>query len=294
MMHPQKVLLSFTLFLGLSSCGLVNEDEVVVPAYIAIPSFTFVTDSSNVQGANSQAFNDMWISDAGKALGAVDTPAILPIQKQGSTEIVVEAGISNTGQDNSRLKYPFVASYVQVRDLKPGVIDTIRPVFKYLAGTGFKFIEDFDRITRSFKINPSYNKEGDTIIAVTDKNSWRTNNACGKLDFPADQDLFQIITKEEFQLDGAGAPAFIEIDYKSNIPLDIGYYYNDPITGASSANSVVYGYPGTTWRKLYVDLTGEITSRRVGTTYIIYIGVYNPDHIAPSIYIDNVKLVYFK
>jgi hypothetical protein len=295
-MVPFHKIVFACLFLILaSSCGLVNEEEVIVPAYISVPSFTFETNPDNSQGANSQTFNDMWISDGGIVLGAIGTPALLPIQKHGATEIKIDAGISNTGQDNSRLIYPFVASYIQTKDLKPGVIDTIKPVFKYLAGTGFKFIEDFDRITRTFEFNSLYYKTGDTILAVNDKNSWRAGNFCGKVEMTADQDLIQLVTKEEYTLDGAGAPAFIEIDYKSNLPLDIGYYYIDPVTATKSSNNSVVGtYPNTEWKKLYVDLTGEITSRRAGTKYIIYIAVYNPDKIATSIYIDNIKLVYFK
>jgi hypothetical protein len=243
MVSVQKILFVVFLCLSLASCGIVNEDEVMVPAYICVPSFTFVTDTSNVQGANSQAFNDMWISDAGIVLGAIGTPALLPIQRSGPTEIRVDAGISNTGQDNSRLAYPFVASYVQVRDLRPGMIDTIKPVFKYLEGTGFKFIEDFDRITRTFEINPSYKEAGDTILAVNDKNSWRTNTYSGKLDFPATQNIFQIITAEQYVLTGGGAPAFIEIDYKSNLPLQVGYYYKEPGSSSPSlANPIIDAY----------------------------------------------------
>jgi hypothetical protein len=289
-----KIASVYLLLVLASSCGLVNEEEVIVPAYISVPSFTFETNPDNSQGANSQAFNDMWISDGGIVLGAIGTPALFPIQKHGATEVKIDAGISNTGQNNSRLIYPFVASYVQVKDLKPGVIDTIKPVFKYLSGTGFKFIEDFDRITRTFEFNPLYYKPGDTILPVNDKNSWRPGNFCGKVEMTPDQDLIQLITKEEYTLQGSGSPAFIEIDYKSNLALDIGYYYIDPITGKSSNNSVIGTYPNTEWKKLYVDLTGEITSRRAGTKYIIYIAVYNPDKIETSIYIDNIKLVYFK
>jgi hypothetical protein len=294
----QKVLIVSAALMLAGSCGLVNEDEVVVPAYISIPSFTFVTNADNSQGANSQAFNDMWITNGGILLGSLGTPSLLPVQKSGFTDIGVDAGISNTGQDNSRLAYPFIETFIQTKDLKPGMIDTIRPVFRYSAGTGFKFIEDFDRVTRTFQFNtiPGLYDSTDTLVAVTDQHAWRPNTADHsiKIQIPATQDVAQLITKEEYELFGAGAPAFIEIDYKSNLPLDIGYYYIEPGSAASLSQTVVLTYPSETWKKLYVDLTGEISSRRAGTKYIIYIGVQNLSHLEPQIYIDNVKLVHFK
>lgn len=298
----QKISLVALFFILAGSCGIVNEDEVFVPGYVYVPSFTYETNPDNSQGSNSQAFNDMWFSEGGTALGALGMPSLIPIQKSGPTEITIEAGISNTGQDNSRLAYPFVAAYTQVINLKPGVIDTVRPVFKYLAGTGFKFIEDYDRITRAFEFNTKVDGayvEGDTILLVKDTtNSWSNNTYCGKIVMPSTQRRSQLITKELYELDGAGAPAFIEIDYKTNVPLDIGYYYFEPNNsggGSTSVNNpVVYAYPNEKWKKLYVDLTGEVSSRKVGTKYYIYIGIDNGDFITPEVYIDNVKLVYFK
>lgn len=292
----QKISLGALFFILASSCGIVNEDEVFVPGYVCVPSFTYETNADNSQGANSQAFNDMWISEGGIILGAVGMPALLPVQKSGPTEIRVDAGISNTGQDNSRLAYPFVASYIQVINLKPGVIDTIRPVFQYLPGAGFKFIEDYDRITRAFEFNPSFYVAGDTVIPVADGNAWRPNsgNFSGKIEMPSTQTFTQLITKELYALDGAGAPSFVEIDYKSNLPLDIGYYFFEPNSSASPNQSIIYAYPTEKWKKLYIDLTDEVSARKVGTKYYIYIGVDNSEHITPEVYIDNVKLVYFK
>lgn len=290
----RKILSISILSMLAASCGMVNEDEVVVPAYVCVPSYTFETNPDNSQGANSEGFNDMWISEGGIIRGALGLPSLLPLQTSGPTLVKVEAGISNTGQDNSRLAYPFIAAYEETRNLRPGEIDTIKPVYKYLPGVGFKFIEDFDRVTRTFEFNPLYSEAGDTLLPVNDKNAWRQGNYCGKIDVPADRDKVQLVTKEEYELVGFSSPAFVEIDYKSNLPLDIGYYYFEPNQPVSGDNSVVATYPTDTWKKLYIDLTGETSIRKSGTKYVIYIALFNPNHINPEVYIDNVKLVYFK
>jgi hypothetical protein len=273
---------------------MLNQDEVVVPAYICVPSYTFETAADNSQGANTHAINDMWITENGTLRGTIGVPSLLPIQTHGLTEIRIDAGVNNTGQTNSRVAYPFMASYYQTKDLKPGVIDTIIPVFKYVNGTGFKFIEDFDRVTRSYKFNSYYFMEGDTVLPVDDKDTLRQGDFCGKVVMPSAQTLAQLVTSEEYELPGYGAPVYLEIDYKSNLPLDIGYYYIEPNSNPSAPKSVVGTYETSTWKKLYVDMSGEISVRKPGTKYIMYIGIYNIDHITPLVYIDNIKLLYFK
>lgn len=282
----------------LASCGMVGEGEATVPAYICVPSYTFVTDTSSFnsdiyQGAPSEKFLDMWFSDAGKSIGVVKWPSLIPFQKTGTTQVWVEAGISITGQDEKREAYPLVSQHIEVRDFKPGVIDTIYPVFKYLPNIEFKFIEDFDRPGSFLKMNPAYKAPLDTIVKVSDSRAWKPGKNSGKIELDPSHKIMQLIS-EEYLLPRSGSPVYLEIDYKSNIPLDIGYYYQDPILGASTANSVVQTYPNSEWKKLYIKLTDEVAARKDGTLYIMYIGIYNAENVVPEVYIDNVKLVCLK
>lgn len=293
-----KPIFYLTIIALLASCGMVGEDEAPIPAYICVPSYTLITDTSSFnsdiyQGAPSEKFQDMWFSDAGKSIGAVKWPSLLPFQKTGAAQIWVEAGISITGQDERREAYPLISQHIEVRDFKPGVIDTIYPVFKYLPNIDFKFIEDFDRPGSFLKMNPAYKKGSDTIVRVNDSRAWKPGKFSGKIEMDPSHNILQLIS-EEYLLPRSGSPVYLEIDYKSNIPLDIGYYYQDPVLGASRANSVVETYPNTEWKKLYIKLTDEVASRKDGTLYIIYIGVYNAENVVPEVYIDNVKLVCLK
>jgi hypothetical protein len=281
-----------------SSCGMVSEDAAPIPAYICVPSYTFVTDTSSFnasiyQGANSERFLDMWFSDAGKTIGGVKFPSLLPFQKIGTSQLWVEAGISITGQDEKREAYPLVSQHIEVRDFKPGVIDTVYPVFKYLPNIDFKFIEDFDRPGSYMRINPSYKTGSDTVLKVNDNRAWQAGKYSGKIEIDPSHQILQLISNE-YLLPRSGSPVYLELDYKSNLPLDIGYYYQDPTLGASNANSVIQTFPNSEWKKLYVRLTDEVASRKEGTLFIIYIGLYNLDNIVPDVFIDNVKLVCLK
>jgi len=291
-LFTQRVLFCIT-FLAISSCGMIGEDKVDIPAYIYVPSYTFQTDSIT-QGSNANYFTDMWVSDAGIIVGAVGLPSLLPIQKSGPTEVRVDAGIILTGQDNQRSSYPLISTYTVTRNLQPGVIDTIKPEFKYLPNIDVKFVEDYDRIGANLKINPSYYAAGDTVLKVNDEHALRPGSNSGQVVLASSHQIMQLISSSEYELPGYGAPVYLEIDYNSNLPLDIGYYYNDPTTGASPANSVIQTYASNGWRKLYINLTNEVSARKTGTTFIIYIGIYNVDNITPAVYIDNVKLLCLK
>jgi hypothetical protein len=294
-----KVVSSFCaiyLLFVVSSCSLIENEAAPIPAYIYISSYNFVTDTTpgdNYQGANSEGFNDMWIFRDGLLSGGIGLPAFIPVQKLGNSEITIDAGISRSGQNNERIPYPLMQSYREVRNLQAGKVDTIVPQFRYLPNVEFKFIEDY-KVLRSFKINPLYYQPGDTITLVNDERAWRKGDNCGKIQMAAGNSRFQLINIDDFELNPRGAPVYFEIDYKSNLPIDIGYYIDDPRTGVSGATSVIQTFPNTTWRKIYINLTDELASKNLGSRYIFYIGIFNRDGIVPEVYIDNVKLVTLK
>ena len=299
----QKLFFYTGILCVLASCGMVGEDAAPIPAYIYVPSYTFVTDTSSFnsdiyQGANSEKFIDMWISDAGKLAGEVGWPSLIPIQKTGATQIWVEAGISITGQDEKREAYPMISQHIETRNLKPGVIDTIYPIFKYLPNIEFKFIEDYDRPGTFLKMDPNKKLSGDTIIRVNDKNAWKPGKYSAKIELDPKHLTLQLLADNQgngYTLPQSGSPVYIEIDYKSNVPLDLGYYFLEPGgNGTAVNNSVIQTFATTEWKKLYVKLTDEVATRKDGTVYFIYIAVMNLDGIVPDVYIDNVKLVCLK
>jgi hypothetical protein len=278
----------FLLFTFLSltlSCGITGEDAVTVPAYICVPSFTFQTDSV-IEGSNNEKFTDMWISDGGQIIGAVGLPSLLPVQKQGNAEVRIDAGIVLTGQDNQRAIYPLVSSYIESRNLKPGVVDTIRPVFKYVSNIDVKFVEDYDRIGSSLDIDPAFYHPGDTVLKVNDSHALRPGNFSGKVEIAATHQGVLLTSVSSFKMKGYGSPAYLEIDYNSNLPLDIGYAYT-----SDSLESVIQTIPSNGWRKLYINLTDEL---RPNKPFLIYIATYNANGIVPAVYFDNIKLLCLK
>jgi len=270
--------------LVIPSCGMTGGDAVPVPAYIYVPSFTFQTDSIS-QGSSYAKFTDMWISDGGQIVGSVGLPSLLPIQKQGQTDVRIDAGIILTGHDEQRAPYPLVGAYIETRNLKPGVTDTIKPVFKYHPNIDVKFIEDYDRIGSSFKVDPISYRPGDTVIKVNDNHALRPGSFSGKVVMAPGHQKLLLTSNTIYKAPGYGAPMYLEIDYSSNLTLDIGYVLRDTL------HSVFQSVPRYEWRKVYVSYTNEL---KAGESFLIYIAVFNPDNITPEVYFDNIKLLGLK
>jgi len=288
---------SLLILLSFASCELSDTSQATVPSYICIPkdSFTFISDSSvgNYQGRNTTYFPDMWVTEKGNLVGATGLPLLLPIIGTGSTLISVDAGILLSGQDNHRGKYPFASTYYQTINLTPGKIDTIKPVFKYLNNTNFKLIVDYDRpmTSRGFELNPTYTVSGDTLIQVNDAGSREPGNTYFKVKAKGTSKTYQMITSDQFTLPNLGAPVFIELDYKSDINFEIGYYYAEPNQPTSSAIPFIELIPTGTWKKVYLDLTAETAPRKTGTAYRFYIGYYSDSGKEPDISFDNFKIL---
>lgn len=282
----------------LSSCEFSDTEKAEIPAYLYIPSFNFLTDttSSGYEGYASCKYPDMWVSAAGTAQGTIGLPVLIPVIGSGDTKIGVEAGIIKSGQDEVRIPYPFLGTYFENVTLKPGVTDTIRPVFRYLDNVRFPLIVDYDRLStsRGFKMNPQYAQPGDTLVQANDNGSMVSGNAYLKCEVAASSVTFQMVSSEEYTFPGQGSQVYLEVDYRSNMLLKFGYYFQEPNQIPSSATPVMDIYPTTSWKKLYINLTDEVASRRSNTKFKFYFGFFNTSGtVKPELSFDNIKLVSF-
>lgn len=286
--------------LFLPSCAFLGQDEVTVPAYIYVPGYTYQTNN-DLQGDTSSRFSDVWITQNGVTKGTIGYPALIPIESSGPTQITLDAGIIRSGQNETRVNYPFIASFVETRNLTPGVTDTLKPIFTYLPGAKFAFIEDYDRSGSAFVINPGSDLPGDTVIKTDGPNAWKPGTFSGRIQIDDGHDRVQLLAggprdasnNFEGYLLEPGAPIYLELDYNSNLPIDVGYYFIDRQGNTSTIKPVVQAFATNgTWRKLYIDLTDEVSVQQAGTRYIIYLGFFNGDKILEDVQIDNIKLVY--
>lgn len=276
------------LILALFSQCKVFDNEVLVAGYVYIPGYRVETKADGSQGDSTSRISDVWVYTNGNIEGTFGFPALVPIQKNGSAEIAVDAGILKSGQANERMPYTLMTREYFPVNLKPNQVDTIFPVFKYVERNTYKLIEDFDQV--GFRFSKYYTNPGDTIVYVSSGDSARTpGKNSGMILLSDSTTLFRLISNDAYSLNGT-SPAFLELDYNTDITLYIGLVAN-----TSTGNKVIplyYAYPATGWRKVYIDLGLDIASLPSGTQYKIFIDVLRTQGSPrPRIILDNIKLI---
>jgi hypothetical protein len=89
-----------------------------------------------------------------------------------------------------------------------------------------------------------------------------------------------------------GANVFMEINYKNNQELLVGLrsYY----TGASTIEEqVITLRPTDSWKKVYINLTRQVSSQINANNYRIFFQTTKPSGSEPlEVLIDNFKIIY--
>jgi hypothetical protein len=288
----KKLLLIYSIGVITLTCSKckVFDNEVIVPGYVYIPSVKFETPGDNSKGDSTTKITDVWIYSNGSLEGTIGLPALIPINKNGSTEIGIDAGILRSGQNNERIPYALATrEYFQI-DLSPNKVDTLRPVFKYSAACDFKMVEDFDKI--GFRFDYTLKLAGDTVLPITGDSALNPKKKSGMVVIGTQTDVFSITTSEFYPLAGFGTPVFLEMDYNTDAILYIGLIVKDGRTGDVNTTPVYNAFPTNGWNKVYIDLAQEVSARPQGSTFKIYInvkkGVGSP---SPKIILDNIKLI---
>jgi len=282
-----------SLLLLLASC---KTEEVQVPAYLYINGFKFTTKPDNSQGAASISETDVWLFQDGITKGVFGLPALIPIQTSGKTNLTFSPGIKRSGQDFERLIYRMYTSPTETRDLIAGKIDTFTPQITYVDNAKFALIEDFDGNGFAFEYNPTYKSNGDTILRVSGPGAWDETKNSGKVIIP---DTIVEIYSKVFKTLPRFTPLYFELDYKNNLPFMVGLYATEY---DGSGNATVTQFPVVVinaknkWSKFYIDLEQEITGKKYGTEFRLFLRFdRSPDFsLDPQIFIDNLKLLYLE
>jgi hypothetical protein len=275
------------------------KEKGFIPGYIYIDEILFETDDNGLQGSNSHGITNISVTMKGKEIGQFEPPCAIPLEILGEeTEILLSASIKENGTSNPRALYPFYAPTTIKLNLKPGVIDTISPVFRYRANTFFAWIEDFENGT-----SLSRSGNGDTTIILE-----RTNNPIevknydgessqfsAKALMPSGFRIFEYSSNAEFDLPIKLKEArafYLEFDYKTDVVLAVGYYAQD-FQGVKGVSVVEY-FPNNAWNKAYVNFTSEFNSLPNQNTKIriVFNAIKGSDINEATILIDNIKLVH--
>ena len=97
-------------------------------------------------------------------------------------------------------------------------------------------------------------------------------------------------TLQAFELPQFGANVWLEVNYKTDIPLTFGVVANEQLQSIQAP--VVTLFANDDWKKAYINLVTEVSGYPNAGDYNLFFGALNTTGDSATIYIDNIKLLY--
>lgn len=284
----RKILILISAILIASCGGDIWEAEV--PTYLNIAPFEFTTFGD--QGANTSDIRDVWVYDNNELLGAFELPAQVPLIGRGEKQIVVFPGIRENGNTFFPDIYFLYEPDTFIVNADGSSEITIEPETIYDERTKFSFVEDFE----SGNIFTLDLDEDDTTRLVTQSETVRSGGRAGLIRVNEEFPSAVVATAQSFgPFFKDGPQAYLEFDFKSNVPLTVGYFgiAND---GENFNFLKVTLLPQEEWKKVYVEFTEEFLGDDLRLANIIFrvdLDQRLSSATEGETFIDNVKLVHF-
>jgi hypothetical protein len=301
MLNKPKTMLRFRRFslILLSSVffnACIKDSNPDIPAYIYVPNIRFQSVDSIIEGSSSHKITNAWVSIDGQLIGINEFPFLMPgIISDTSVRqrVRVFAGIDANGIASSKALYPFFDPFEVELDLKQGKIDTLFAVLSYKPDVKFIIIEDFENPGVVF---------GNDIDQFPNSRLIKQSNEVfeglysGQIELDSLNPECYISTTFRYsnlQRPNTASPVYLELHYKTNIPVSIGL-----IAHRSIGSDEVFMKGGVNaiegWNKIYFELTNDIYGLNADE-YSVYLrttltgtGINDA-----KIYFDNIKIVHF-
>lgn len=278
----QNYLLVFAISLIISGCETINPSEDI-PGYIQVDKVSIVNEP------NALKITDIWVYVDNNLQGIYELPAQFPILETGQHTFEIYAGIKVNGVAKTRAIYPFYFSYEQ--DLVLNELDLIKlsPVVDYDPNIQIRWQEDFEDIGLSLDtVNYS-----DTTLLFTDDDVY-AGNYSGKISLAKDHERVGVITTNAFNFsDQIGRPVFMELNYKNNTEIGIGYITNT--NGVFDEELIIILNKSEDWNKIYINLGESIDKYAEGTLFKYYFSVNKFDSTTTAtVLLDNIKIIHFQ
>ncbi len=272
--------------------------EATAPSYLSIPAIELTTNYAS-EGTSHHKITTAWIFANGKAVGAFELPAVVPVLAEGPTKIDIRPGITMNGIDASRAIYSAYSNIVETVNLvaldTAFVVEDTIPETRYASTATIKFVENFDQsglnLSASANSDTSVIKTNDPSEIFVNPKQTEDNGKAGKIVLEGERNLFELVTSETYSLPSTGQSVYLEMTYKTDVPIVVGVIAKYGSLSEQAGTLVVL--PVSEWNKIYVNLVTELTAYSLADGYQIYILGENDEKNAPaSVFLDNLKIVY--
>ena len=275
---------AISLFL-LQSCGWYAKDQGV-PAYLHVDTVQ-VVGTPQTQGTLSARVKDVWLYIDGDLQGAYPLPATIPLLREGTVRLQFNAGILLNGISATRAAYPFFVPWDTVVDLYRGRTDTLRPRTSYRNTVRYVWLEDFDNLGFGLRA-----RSGSDTVLLRESRADSVFEGLSSLYMAVDQRAPYLVAEsiDQFGLT-AGKPCFLELNYRNNVPLQVGLQsqlgsdISDPLW-------IVELAPTALWSKQYINFSPYLGVVN-GARYRVLLRPLYPSGstVAGRVWVDNLKLL---
>lgn len=284
----------FTLFSGLVALFITSCDTTPAPevAYLQIDTLQF--NANGTQGTSSSELTTFWVEQNGQQIGAFTPPSLVPVLAGENQSIRIIPGININGSFSQRNQYEMLSPRTFNFTLNQGDTRTLSPAattFSYNTNYTIEVIEDFDAVG----LNYLRSDKSDTNLLITSDPSevfihpGETPNKSGKIVMrPLSRAEFK--TLQSFELPQFAANVWMEINYKTDIPLTFGVVANEQLQSIQAP--VVTLFANEEWNKVYINLVTEVSGYPNAVDYNLFFGAINTTEDTATIFVDNIKLLY--
>ncbi len=288
-----SILVFFSSIL-LISCNKLDKEEPI-PSYITITGIELIVPDSlkTLQGTASAKISDAWVFLDDQLQGIYELPAKFPVLKEGQFTLKIKPGIKQNGIGSTRPIYPFYDEHIESITLNKEKITSVTAKVHYRSFTNFVWKESFEGAAVSL----TKTANSDTIFKITSDPQLvfeGQKSLVGVLD--ENHPLFEYKSTQSFVLNSNGTPVFLELNYKTNSPIDIGFLANSTAATLTqpvlTLNATFNDSNELYWNKIYINLTDFLGDYYQSDNFNILFRVQKPAGSGNSVfYLDNIKLV---
>jgi hypothetical protein len=287
-----KTFLFITVIAGLlftiSSCNPLPNNGV--PIYLQIDSPKVVVTNPTL-GSSSFSIPGVWATTGSHNLGAYEMPITIPVLAAGGVSFAVSAGIYDNGVVSAPVEYPFYApDTFTIQNAIPGHVYHHKPTYNYYSYTQYAIVENFDNDNQFTNITPVSNAADSDVYEGL---------RSGGIVLSSTVDSLTALQTNGVVITTNGRQAYMELNYKLpnvNTLLDVGViatlYSNGSVTQTTVFDKLILTNPIGVWNKVYIDFNSEIGANP-GLTYQIFLTGYHSPGQQDTVFVDNVKLLYF-
>lgn len=290
------------MLLALLFAGCEGEDEPI-PAYVHINEFVVESTNPNTHGSVSQKITEASVFlvyknsiESPHQLGILTLPAVVPAIVSGEFEINIDPIVRANGNSLYLEVYPFYERYQTTVNLSPNEDIEVNPTTRYRTDANFVFVENFENNSHLFQEDRDNNPN--TFIEITDVDVFEGEKS-GMVSLDTANNFFVATTLDPIEILIADAKrVYMEVDYKTDVPLEFGVLIYNPSNGSETPNLEFVVFPRDEWNKIYFDMT-QLVAQAPTNNFIFVIrgGIPTEDGVftlnEAKVFLDNIKLVTF-